>query len=128
MRHNSKELCRYVSNGLLATCIHYGVLTFNLEILALPSAGLSNLIAAAFGIASSFFGNRYFVFTHHEADIFSQAIRFGLLYGLIALLHGFILFIWTDCLRLDYRLGFLVATFFQFALSYIGNKRMVFNL
>jgi hypothetical protein len=28
---------------------------------------------------------------------------------------------------LDYRIGFLIATVLQFSLSYVGNKRLVFN-
>jgi putative flippase GtrA len=118
---------KYFINGLVATSVHYGALTFNLEILGVPSAGLANLIAACFGIASSFIGSRYFVFKQHESSIVSQAVKFSLLYGTIALLHGFILFVWSDWLKLDYRVGFLVATFFQFVLSYLGNKKMVFE-
>jgi putative flippase GtrA len=96
-------------------------------VLDLSSAGLANLLAACFGIASSFLGNRYFVFKGYHASILSQAISFSVLYGFIALLHGLILFVWSDCFKLDYRIGFLVATLFQFVLSYIGNKKLVFK-
>ena len=127
LRNKASELIKYFINGLVATSVHFGVLTFNLEILGLSSAGLANLIATCFGIASSFMGSRYFVFKQHESSIVSQAVKFSLLYGTIALLHGFILFVWSDWLKLDYRVGFLVATFFQFVLSYLGNKKMVFK-
>jgi putative flippase GtrA len=127
LRNKFAEIVKYVINGLFATAVHYGALTFNLEILSMPSAGLANLIAACFGILTSFLGNRYFVFKQHESNIVSQAIKFSLLYVAIALLHGFILFLWSDWLKLDYRVGFLVATLFQFLLSYIGNKKMVFK-
>ncbi len=128
LRNKTAELMKYFINGLVATSVHYGVLTFNLEILGVPSAGLANLIAACFGIASSFIGSRYFVFKKYEVSIMSQAIKFSALYAVLALFHGFILFIWSDWLNLDYRYGFLVATFFQFVLSYIGNKKMVFKI
>ena len=127
MRNKAVELIKYVINGLVATAVHYGALTLNLEVLSMPSAGLANLIAACFGILTSFLGNRYFVFKQHESNIVSQAINFSLLYVAIAFLHGFILFVWSDWLKLDYRVGFLVATFFQFVLSYLGNKKMVFK-
>ena len=127
MRNKTTELIKYFINGLVATSVHYGVLTFNIVILVLPSAGIANLIAACFGTASSFFGNRYFVFKNYEVSILTQAINFSALYGLIALLHGFFLFLWSDWLNLGYRSGFLIATFFQFILSYIGNKKMVFK-
>ena len=56
------QVARYIVNGLFATAVHYGVLTFCLTVLQLPSAGVANLIAAVFGITASFFGSRYFVF------------------------------------------------------------------
>lgn len=121
------ELCRFFINGLLATAVHYGVLTLNLQYLEMRSAGLANLLAAVFGITSSFIGNRYFVFRKHEGGLLSQAKSFLLLYAAIACLHGAVLFGWTDVGGLDYRLGFLVATCLQVILSYWGNRRLVFN-
>jgi len=121
------EFSRYFINGLLATAVHYGVLTLNLQYLDMQSAGLANMLAAVFGITSSFFGNRYFVFRKHQGGLLSQAGSFLLLYAAIACLHGAVLFGWTDVGGLDYRLGFLVATFLQVILSYWGNKRLVFK-
>lgn len=121
------EVLRYVFNGLCATAIHYAVLTFNMKVLAMGSAGAANLIAACVGITASFLGNRYFVFAGTSGSFFGQAARFGGLYAAIALLHGAVLFVWTDLMRLDYRIGFLVATAVQVSLSYVGNKRLVFD-
>ncbi|NSL53763.1 GtrA family protein [Uliginosibacterium aquaticum] len=122
------ELFRYVTNGLVATGVHYSVLAFNLHVLGFSSAGLANLVAAMFGIAASFVGNRYFVFANGgEAPWHGQAARFVLLYGAIALLHGAVMWTWADWLQQDYRIGFLIATVMQFVLSYIGNKRLVFK-
>lgn len=126
-RAEAGQVARYVVNGLVATAVHYGVLSFCLEILRLPSAGLSNLIAASFGIATSFIGSRYFVFRRPDEAIGVQAARFGALYAAIACLHALVLALWTDYFGLDYRWGFLLATFLQVALSYWGNKRLVFN-
>lgn len=121
------QIVRYVVNGLAATAVHYGVLSFCLEVLRLPSAGLSNLVAASFGITASFFGSRYFVFRRPDEPIGQQAARFGALYAAIACLHALVLALWTDYFGLDYRWGFLLATFLQVALSYWGNKRLVFH-
>ncbi|MCP3720359.1 GtrA family protein [Paraburkholderia sp. CNPSo 3281] len=126
MNTRSWEVLRYVINGLFATAVHYSVLTFNLKVLHFPSAGAANLVAAIFGIAASFIGSRYFVFQNREGSIVSQAIKFSGLYLAIAALHGLVLTCWTDWLRLDYRIGFLVASFMQMSLSYFGNKRLVF--
>jgi putative flippase GtrA len=119
---------RYIINGLVATAVHYGVLTFNLHVLDMPSAGAANLVAAIFGITVSFLGSRYFVFNKTEGAILSQALKFSGLYGAIAVLHGSVLLVWTDWLGFDYRVGFLIATAFQVSLSYVGNKKLVFNV
>jgi putative flippase GtrA len=118
---------RYIINGLVATGVHFGVLTFNLQILHIPSAGLANFFAATVGIATSFFGSRYFVFCRAEENIWHQASKFVLLYALIAGVNALVLFIWSDMLRFDYRNGFIIATILQLILSYIGNKILVFK-
>jgi len=127
LNRHTGELVRYVINGVIATAVHYGVLSFNLDVLNFPSAGLANLAAAVFGISTSFLGSRYFVFPKTGEAITTQAIKFSGLYGAIAVLHGLVLLVWTDWLGLDYRLGFLIATGFQVSLSYIGNKFLVFK-
>lgn len=127
MSARTKEIVRYGINGLMATGVHYGVLTFNLKVLNVHSAGLGNLIAAIFGISASFLGSRYFVFPVTGAPIIRQAIKFSGLYGAIAILHGLVLMVWTDWYGLDYRWGFLLATAIQVSLSYLGNKFLVFK-
>lgn len=121
------QIVRYTINGLLATAVHFAVLSFNLKIIGLPSAGLANFIAAFFGIIISFLGNRYFVFDRQAESMIRQASKFGALYAAIAVLHGLVLYFWSDKLQLDYRYGFLLATCLQVVLSYFGNKKLVFN-
>jgi putative flippase GtrA len=121
------ELARYVVNGFAATLVHFGVLTFNIEVLGLRSAGVANGIAAIFGITASFLGNRYFVFPGARAALSTLVLKFGGLYGAIALMHALVLALWTDWLGLDYRIGFLLATGLQASLSYLGNKFLVFR-
>ena len=124
---NPAQAARYVANGIAATAVHYAVLQFNLGVLHLPSAGLANLIAAGFGITTSFLGSRYFVFRAHAGSFLHQFARFGLLYACIALLHGGVLWLWTDLNHLDFRIGFLLATALQVVLSFWGNKVLVFR-
>ena len=119
---------RYVINGVVATAVHYSVLTFNLKVLQVSYAGVANFFAAIFGITVSFLGSRYFVFRRTDEPIIAQGIKFSVLYGLIALLHGLVLFALTDQLRIDYRIGFLVATVLQVLLSFVGNKVLVFKV
>ena len=121
------EIVRYVINGLVATFVHFIVLTFNVEWLQIGSAGISNFLAAICGIATSFLGSRYYVFRGHRSSIISQAFSFIFLYLFIAVIHGLLLFVWTDIYKNDYRIGFLIATFVQVTMSYTGNKFWVFN-
>lgn len=121
------ELARYVINGIAATIVHYGVLTLNLEWLGFRSAGAANLVAAFFGITASFLGSRYCVFRNRSASIWQQAAGFGSLYGAIAVLHGAVLWVWTDWWGFDHRVGFCIATALQMSLSYLGNKYLVFK-
>jgi putative flippase GtrA len=120
-------LIRYLINGLAATAIHFSVLWFNLRVLGLPSAGLANAIAALFGISASFLGSRHYVFQATAHPVSAQAWRFALLYGALALMHGLVLYFWTDRAGLDYRVGFLFATGMQMVCSYFGNRFLVFN-
>lgn len=121
------RIVRYTINGLLATAIHFACLSFNLKIIGLSSAGMANFIAAFFGIASSFLGSRYFVFLECAEPMVRQAAKFGFLYAALAILHGLVLYVWSDKLQLDYRWGFLLATGLQVILSYFGNKNLIFN-
>ena len=127
MIRSAPELLRFGINGAVATCVHYVALTIALQTMHIPSAALANFLGAAFGIASSFLGNRYFVFTNSKSTLIRQLIQFSGLYGAIAILHGVILLLWTDWKGWDYRTGFLLATFAQIFFSYMGNKYLVFK-
>ena len=118
---------RFVANGLVAAAVHFAVLTFGMEVLHIPLAAFANLLAAIAGITCSFLGNRYFVFRQVDQPIMAQAARFAGLYAATAVIHALVLFVWTDTLALDYRIGFLLASGMQVVLSYIGNKYLVFK-
>lgn len=126
--HPRAELTRFLVSGLVATAVHYGVLTFNLKVLDFGSAGLANLCAAVAGISASFLGNRLYVFScSNRQPWFPQALKFSGFYGIVALMHGLILWLWTDRFGYDYRVGFLIATTLQVSISYVGNKLLVFK-
>ena len=127
MRRFDPLVARYLVNGVAATLVHFGVFTFNMEVLGMRSAGAANLVAAVAGITASFFGSRYYVFRRKDAPLLTQASRFVALYGAIALLHGLVLFLWTDVMGLDYRAGFVIAIGMQVVLSFLGNKYLVFG-
>lgn len=121
------EFFNFVLNGIVAAVVHFFVLIINIEILNFQSAGLANFIAAIFGLSVSFFGNRYFVFRMHNEHLMKQAIKFVILYLLVACCHGSALYIWTDIYALKYVYGFFLISFIAVFFSYFGNKLMVFK-
>jgi putative flippase GtrA len=121
------QLLRYIINGLVATAVHYAVLRFNIEVLEIPLAGVANAIAAVLGIAVSFIGSRYFVFRAVDKGIVRQGALFLAVYACIAVLHGLVLYIWTDRMGYDYTIGFILATGMQMACSFVANKLLVFK-
>lgn len=123
-----KQPIRYIINGGIATVVHFCVLTLCLKVFDWSSAGLSNFVAAIFGISASFLGSRYFVFQNSSETFFAQLYKFIFLYFSIALLHGALMYVWVDVYALNYIAGFLIATVMQTVLSYFGNKVLVFKV
>lgn len=124
---NLSEFLRFCINGGVATLVHFSVLVAGIEFLQIHSAGLANALASLFGITASFLGNRWFVFPKTGSPIVGEFTKFAGLYALIAVLHGSLLFVWSDQYGLDYRVGFVWATGVQVVLSYFANKFLVFK-
>ena len=120
------QVLRYILNGLIATIVHYGVLQINIHYFYFTSAAIANMIAAIFGIVASFIGARYYVFLSNCQPIYKQFKKFFAFYIFTTLMHGLLIFIWTDVQNLDYRVGFILATIIQFIISYWGNKLYIF--
>ena len=118
---------RFLANGLFAAAVHFAVLSTLIEGVGLPSAGAANMLAAVVGNIVSFAGNRHFVFRSTAQPVAGQALRFALLYLVTTLMHGLVLFAWTDQAGRDYRVGFLLATGLQVIVSYLGNRWLVFR-
>jgi len=121
------EFFRYVANGLFATGVNFGVLAFLVEVVAIPSAAISSVVATIFGVSTSFVGSRYFVFRNHTGSLAEQASRFIAIYVGLAALYALLLLVWTDWLGFDYRIGFLIATAIQVIVTYLVNKTLVFG-
>lgn len=123
-----RQFARFVGNGLVATAVHFGVLTFLVEVVHVESKGLSNAVAACFGICASFLGNRFFVFASKAGGIRKELLRFSALYAALALLSGALMALWADVLAFDYRVGFVVISGIQLVLSFLGNRILVFRV
>lgn len=121
------RILRFLMNGVAAAGVHFLVLFACLELVGMRSAGMANLVAACAGISASFLGSRYFVFQARSEPAKIQAARFLALYGAMALMHGAVLFAWTDVAGLDYRVGFLFGTALQALCTYLGGRHWVFK-
>lgn len=121
------EKLRYFVNGVVATLVHYLVLRTAMDVLHVGSAGLANLLGSAAGIATSYAGNRHFVYRQTQAPMLPQGTRFLALYVALAIMHGSVLHLWTDRLGLNYHLGFLLTIALQMVVGYVGNKHLVFK-
>ena len=127
VRRHGPEMGRYVLNGLVATFVNWAIMRLCLDVLHVPLAWLAFWLGAIVGITVSFLGNRYFVFRRSDAPLLPQAVKFVATYAAIALVVSAVMAIWSDWLRLDTNIGFLLATGVQVALSYVGNKVLVFS-
>ena len=123
MRHST--VLRFAVNGIVATAVHFAVLSFLIEIVHFASAGLANGIAALFGITASYLGNRMFVF-RSTAPTKQTLPRFVLIYALVAGWHVLALTIWTDMLHLPYQAGYVLATAASMTLTFLGSRWFVF--
>ncbi len=123
-----RQFARFVLNGLAATAVHFGTLTFLVEVVHVGYKGLGNSIAAVFGILASFIGNRFFVFASKTSSLRKDLLRFSVLYAALALLSGALMALWADVFALDYRIGFVAITGIQLVLSFLGNRMLVFKV
>ncbi|MCB1555555.1 MAG: GtrA family protein [Xanthomonadales bacterium] len=118
---------RFLANGVAATAVHFAILAFCLHVVGIGSAGASNLIASAGGVLASFLGNRHFVFRSTDSSLLAQLHRFGLLYLMLCLGQGLILYLWSDVGGLDYRVGFAIGVAVQAVCTYYGGQHWVFK-
>nr|WP_219630866.1 GtrA family protein [Stenotrophomonas maltophilia] len=123
-----RQFARFVVNGLAATAVHFGTLTFLVEVVNVGSKGVANSIAAVLGIFASFLGNRFFVFASKTGSLRRELLRFSALYATLALLSGALMALWADVLAFDYRIGFVVISGIQLVLSFLGNRMLVFKV
>lgn len=121
------QVVRYLINGVVATIVNFGALSLFIGFLPQGMAWFASALASCLGITVSFLGSRYFVFPGALGDVAIQAGKFIGVYGATACLHALVLFIWTDCWLLPWKIGFILATVLQVAISYLSNKYFVFK-
>jgi putative flippase GtrA len=127
LQQTTNQILRYIANGVVATLAHYIVLYHSIEVYGLSSAGLANFWASLVGIGFSFLGNRFIVFNSTHQKAVGQFSKFVMLYFVMAVLHGGLLYVWSDIWNYDYNYGFAFAVMIQFFLGYAANRHIVFK-
>ena len=122
-----RQFAHFVVNGLVAAGVYFALLSLFIEVCHFSSAALAGALAYFLGTGVAFIGNRFFVFRARYQPVAGQVLRFVVLYAAMGLLHSAVLLAWTDLLRLDYRIGFVIATALQIGISFISNRRLVFR-
>ena len=121
-------LLKYILNGLSATLFHYIILRLLLMNFYFEYYASADFIAAFFGICFSYLGNKFFVFKHSSSNHFVQYFIFLIFYFLMMIVHSSIIFIISDIYNVNFNIGFVAATFFQFLFTYYVNKKIIFKL
>lgn len=120
------ELLRYLAVGGGATLVHFAMLAAGVRA-GIEPVGLANFVAAVFGSACAFLGNRYVVFPGSSQPVTTQLARFAGVYLAAAIFHGSFLYAWSDAAGLHYAGGFVIATAIQIVAIYLCNKMLVFR-
>lgn len=122
----SSMMLRFAVIGVVATMVHYATLMALLKVAGVPSAGVANGLASVAGIATSYLGNRIHTF-RSDAPHAVTLPRFLAVYGGVAALHAAGLALWTDLMGLSVHIGFVLVTGLCVALTFIGNRKFVFE-
>lgn len=117
---------RFAVVGVVATAVHYATLLALLHIVGVPSAGLANGLASVVGIATSYLGNRIHTFRSAASHAVTLP-RFLVLYWGVAALHAAGLALWADLMGWSVHIGFMLVTGLCVGLTFIGNRRFVFE-
>ena len=125
---NINETSKFIVNGIFAAFIHFFFL-ISLTTFTDANYGFSNFIACIFGSATSFLGNKYFVFTYSNQSTHTivQLYKFLLLYLLLCLNAGLALYFWTDLYGYYFIYGFLGITVINTILGFLANKFLIFG-
>lgn len=124
----NRILLKYIINGLSATLFHYIILRLLLINFYFEYYATADFIAAFFGICFSYLGNKFFVFKHSSSNHFVQYFIFLIFYFLMMVIHSSIIFIISDIYNVNFNIGFVIATLFQFLFTYYVNKTIIFKL
>ena len=117
-------LLRYTGVGVLATLVHYALLTLAVEIAGWP-AWLASGAGALVGAQVAFVGNRIFTFAHRGA-IPASWLKFQLT-ALLGALAGMAIVALGVHIGLHYLLAQVVATLLVLGLTFAINRRWTFG-
>lgn len=120
------EILRFGIVGVMATVMHFAVLTLAVGHLHLPPT-LSNGGAFLCAVGVTYLGQSLWVFRGHDGRSTAQILRFAASLALGFVANIAVMAIVTRGFGLDYRVGFLVGCVTVPVLSFFVNKLWVFR-
>ena len=119
------SIVRFTINGLVATVVHYLAMVFAIYFLGITWFSVAYAFAFLFAVVTSFWGNKRFVFQHHQVQDF-QFVKFVTLYLGLLFMTSLTMWAVSDYGGLHYNTGFIIAVTLQFIGGYLGNRYLIF--
>lgn len=123
----NNEKIRFVISGLISTAVNFLFLLLAVEVIKISLVSVSNIFASFFGLSSSFFLNRYYVFKKFNKNIFTSYIHFIATNIITITFTSFLFLLWSDYFELDYRFGFILIYLFIAIINFSLFKSIIFK-
>ncbi|MES9875734.1 MAG: GtrA family protein [Candidatus Sedimenticola sp. PURPLELP] len=127
MRSLISQGSRFAVVGLVATIAHYLTIFVVVDVLDLMKPTPATVAGGIFGITIAYIGNYKYVFCPANANHRQLITVFLMVYTVVILLHAGFMYLFTEVLSMPYEYGFIVATFFSAATSFLANRFVVFK-
>jgi|LWDU01.1.fsa_nt_gi putative flippase GtrA len=116
---------RFSIIGVVSNVINFTL--YSLTYLIFVNIIISSLIGYFFGILTSYYFGRLWVFKVDNNFTLSEIIRFISVYVIGGLGMTIIIFYLDHYLNFDYRLSWVVGALFAITNNYLGSKHLVFS-
>jgi len=120
-----RQIGRFAIVGVIATAVHYAILIALVEIGHVKPV-IATTLGYCVGVVTSYALNRRFTFTDSAAPVATSFAKFVALYGIGAVLNGFIMSA-VMALGAPYLLAQVVATGLVLIWNFLGARFVVFR-
>lgn len=126
VRIATAEIARFGLVGIIATAVHFSVLTLAVERFSIPPS-TANGVAFLCALSISYLGQSRWVFHIRSRHGTVQVLRFSISLGIGFLANILVMAYSIRVLSLSYKVGFLISLIVVPLLSFFINKLWVFK-